>query len=275
MKRLVKVFVEGVELELFNDETIEVTSSVQNISDISKVFTDFSQSFTVPATPYNNQIFEHFYQSDVQSSVDHNVRRDAFIEIDLTSFRRGKIQLEKSNLKNGQVESYTITFYGDILSLKDKFKEDKLFNLDLSSLEFEFNATEVYDRITDLTTDYDVRYPLIANSRLWTYHHGGEDITTTSKSIKYDELFPAVKISKLFEAIETTYGITFQGTFLNEPRFTECFLWGKIQLIIIGLVNQLILILLLKLIQIMLLGIHIIMVFQLLIMLTLPQIQLT
>jgi hypothetical protein len=227
MKRIVGLFVEGVQVELFNDEQISVNSSVQNISDISKVFTDFSQSFTVPASPHNNNIFQYFYESDLEQTIDQNLRRNAYIEIDLTFFRRGKIQLEKSNVKNGQVDSYTVTFYGDVLALKDKFGEDKLNNLDLSSLEFLFNGTEIYDRITDLATDYDVRYPLIASTRQWTYNVGPENICSTSKAIQYDELFPAIKVSKLFEAIENDYGVTFQGTFLSDPRFTQCFLWGK------------------------------------------------
>jgi hypothetical protein len=227
MKRIVGLFVEGVQVELFNDEQISVNSSVQNISDISKVFTDFSQSFTVPASPHNNNIFQYFYESDLEQTIDQNLRRNAFIEIDLTFFRRGKIQLEKSNVKNGQVDSYTVTFYGDVLALKDKFGEDKLNNLDLSSLEFLFNGTEIYDRITDLATDYDVRYPLIASTRQWTYNVGPENICSTSKAIQYDELFPAIKVSKLFEAIENDYGVTFQGTFLSDPRFNQAFLWGK------------------------------------------------
>lgn len=229
MKRLVKIFVEGVELELFNDETIQVTSSVQNISDISKVFTDFSQSFTVPATTHNNQIFQHFYQSDVNSTIDHNIRRDAFIEIDLTTFRRGKIQLEKANLKNGQAESYTITFYGDILSLKDKFGEDKLFDLDYTDLAFEYNPTQVYNRITNLGLDYDVRFPLITSERFWQYHTGAgtEDITMNAHSIKSNELFPAVKIARIFDAIADKYEVRFQGSFLQTQPFTDCFLWFK------------------------------------------------
>jgi len=226
--RSVQVYIEGRRLELFQDEQISVNSSVQNIADISKVFTDFSQSFTVPASPYNNEIFEHFYQSDVDGTIDHNIRRRAKIEIDLTDFRRGKIQLEKANLKDGQVESYTITFYGDIRTLKDAFGEDKLNNLDLTSLEFAYDGTEIYNRITDTATDYDVRYPLIANTRFWTYGDAtAEDITTNGGAIQYDELFPAVKVSKLFEAIENTYGLTFTGTFLTDPRFTKCFLFGK------------------------------------------------
>lgn len=242
MKRRIQVFIEPVidsgdylQLELFNDEQIVVNSSVQNISDISKVFTDFSQSFTVPASAINNAIFKHFYQSDIgdiqapfAGLVDHNLRRKAYIEIDLTPFRRGKISLEKSNIKNGQAESYTITFYGDIRALKDAFGEQKLSDLDLSSLQFEYDGTEILNRITDLATDYDVRYPLISSKRLWTYGDlGTNDITTVLGRLRFDELFPAVKISKIFEAIEAQYGLTFTGTFLDDPKFTNVFLYCK------------------------------------------------
>jgi hypothetical protein len=225
--RQVQVYIEGLKIELFEDEQINVTSSVQNINDISKVFTDFSQSFTVPASTVNNQIFQHFYQTDVDSTIDHNIRRNALIEIDLTTFRRGKIQIEKANVKNGHAENYQLTFYGEIRTLKDLFGEDKLNLLDLSSLEFAYTGTQIYNRIIDLATDYDVRYPLIASNRVWTYHHGSEDITQNAHAIRYDELFPAVKINKIFGEIENKYGVTFTGTFLTDPKFTQCFLYGK------------------------------------------------
>ena len=225
--RQVQVYIEGNRIELFNDEQIQITSSVQNIADISKVFTDFSQSFTVPASTVNNAIFQHFYQSDVDSTIDHNIRRSAIIEIDLTTFRRGKIQIEKANIKDGLPENYQLTFYGEIRTLKDAFGEDKLNQLNLSSLDFAYTGAQIYNRITDLVTDYDVRYPLIASNRLWTYQHAGEDVTNTSHAISFEELFPAVKVSKLFEAIESQYGITFTGTFLTDPRFTNVFLYGK------------------------------------------------
>ena len=47
--RSVQIYIEGEigsgnysEIELFNDEKINISLSVQNIQDISKVFTDFS-----------------------------------------------------------------------------------------------------------------------------------------------------------------------------------------------------------------------------------------
>jgi hypothetical protein len=225
--RQVQVYIEGNKIELFEDEQINVTSSVQNINDISKVFTDFSQSFTVPASTVNNQIFQHFYQTDVDSTIDHNIRRNALLEIDLTTFRRGKIQIEKANVKNGMPENYQLTFYGEIRTLKDLFGEDKLNQLDFNALEFAYTGTQIYNRIIDLATDYDVRYPLIASNRVWTYHHGSEDITQNAHAIQYDELFPAVKINKIFGEIENKYGVTFTGTFLTDPKFTQCFLYGK------------------------------------------------
>ena len=215
-------------LELFNDEKINVTLTTQNIQDISKTFTDFSQSFTVPASVTNNQIFEHFYQNDIDPTIDPNLRRPAYIELDFMPFRKGVISLEKANIKNGKVDNYSISFYGQLVSLKDIFAEDKLNQLDLSSLEFTFNGTNVYNRITDLATDYNVRYPLIASNRLWTYNDSGsQDITQNAHAIAYNELFPAVKVARLMDAIETRYGISITSDFFTDERYTELFLLAK------------------------------------------------
>ncbi len=197
--RKVQVYIENQKLELFNDEQIQITSSVQNVQDIAKVFTDFSQSFTVPASPINNQIFQHFYQTDVDSTLDYQLRRDAKIEIDLVLFRTGKIQLEKANLKKGMAESYTITFYGDVRTLQDYFGDDKLAVLDYTPYTHEYSGAEIQARITD-TTDYDVRYPLITSERVWTYGDAAStDISVTGTRMNYYELFPALKIRRVFD----------------------------------------------------------------------------
>lgn len=225
--RKVQVYIEGQRLELFDDEQIQVTSSVQNVQDIAKVFTDFSQSFTVPGSEHNNRIFEHFYENAIDGSIDHQLRRSASIEIDLTPFRTGKIQLEKANVKNGRIQSYTITFYGDIRTLQDYFGEDKLNTLDMSPYSHEYTGANIQTRITS-SSDYDIRYPLISSSRIWIYGGGGsEDISQNSHHMHYNELFPAIKVSRIFNAIETKYGIDFQGLFLSDKRFTNCFLWLK------------------------------------------------
>jgi hypothetical protein len=228
MNRQVEIYIEGQRLELFNDEKITINSSVQNISDISKTYTDFSQSFTIPASVNNNKIFQHFYANEVDSTLDYNIRRTAYIEIDLVPFRTGKIQLEKAQLKNGQVDNYTITFYGDLVTLKDLFGEDKLNSLDVSAYTHIYTGANVQTRVSSDSLDYDLRYPLISSSRVWQYGgSGSNDISQTSGHIHFDELFPALRISKIFDAIENKYGINFTGNFITNKRFTDVFLYLK------------------------------------------------
>lgn len=244
MKRQVRIFVEGRELDLFNDETIEVNSTIQNIQDISKTYTDFSQSFTIPTSARNNAIWEYFYENAVNSSINYQERLDGYIEIDMTFFRRGKIQMEKSQLKNGQPNSYTITFYGDVTTLKDIIGEDLLSDLDYSTVNHNYTFTEVFNRIRTTTVDYDVSYPLITSNRIWEYlstapvanvpnwlipflGSNSNDIHTNAGAINYRELFPALRVKSIFDIIGLQYGVTFNGAFLTDPKFTQAYIWYK------------------------------------------------
>lgn len=97
-------------IELFEDEKISVTSSIQNVNDISKVFTDYSQSFTIPASDNNNEIFRHWYENSLDDAFDQRRRYSGYIEIDTQTFRSGKWQLESATVKDNRVEDYKITF---------------------------------------------------------------------------------------------------------------------------------------------------------------------
>lgn len=242
MNRSVQLYIEGQRIELFQDEAIQVTSSIQNVQDLSKTYTDFSQGFTVPASSHNNAIFEHWYQSDVNATNDPNIRRDAYIEIDLTTFRKGKIQLEGAVITNGKPSAYNITFFGEGVTLKDLFGEDLLSDLDYTPYTHDYTSDEVQFRIEDATDYYDVKYPLVTSNRIWEYNSipanvplpnwlvstlTANDINTTSGAIDKDELFPALRVTKVLEAIEAKYGITFKGTFLTDERLTKLFLWFK------------------------------------------------
>jgi hypothetical protein len=184
---------------------------------------------------------QHFYQSDVNALFDYNLRLDSFIEIDLTFFRRGKLQVEKANLKNGRPESYTVTFYGDGRTLKDYFGEDLLSDLDYTALSHKYTSDEILNRIDGTTMD-DVKWPLITSNRIWQYQSASvnvptpnwltatltnNDIHTNSGAINKNELFPALRVAKIFDLIEAKYGVTFNGTFLTDKRFTDLFLWYK------------------------------------------------
>lgn len=227
-----QIYIEGQRLELFEDEQIKVQSSIQDVFSIDSTKTDFTQSFTIPASEHNNQIMNHFYNNDVDYfngiQLNYNIRRKASIEIDLVPFKTGKIQLEKATIINGQVQNYQICFYGDLVSLKDILGEVKLSELDYTDYTHVYNQTNVIARTVD-NTAYDVRYPLITSSRVWDYNgpDNTNNIDHNSGAINTTELFPALRISSIFEQIQTYFDITIDSLFAQTKNFYNAYLYLK------------------------------------------------
>ena len=63
--REIQIYIKGQRVDVFGDENVTIKSSIQDAKDISKVFTDYSQPFTLPASDTNNKIFRHFYNTSI------------------------------------------------------------------------------------------------------------------------------------------------------------------------------------------------------------------
>ena len=61
---MIAIYIGDRRLDLFKDENIKLTSALNDIEKLSNVFNDFTQSFTVPATANNNEIFQFYYDMD-------------------------------------------------------------------------------------------------------------------------------------------------------------------------------------------------------------------
>jgi len=205
----VDLYVNGFRLDLFDDEEITINLSVQNVQDISKVFTDFTQGFTIPASPRNNEILQHYYNSNITSSsittetggspvwnsigitwntwttawnagasstsvantFDGRLRQEARIEINSLPFRTGVVEIDNVQLKGTEPYAYSLTFYGDVVGLSDLFGDDYLYDLDFSAYNFDYTDDEVFDRFT--TDDHDpIFMPLMSPVKNWFYDSG-------------------------------------------------------------------------------------------------------
>lgn len=223
-------------IDLFKDEKISLTSSIQNVNDLSKVFTDYTQSFTVPASKTNNKIFNYWNESAVNDGFDQRVRYDALIEINTIPFKKGQIQIEKANEKNNRVESFSITFYGKVKQIKDLFKDDKLNILDYSSLNHSYTFDEIRKRIDGTIVD-NVSYPLVGNKNKYEYLTGGaNDVSvggSLAKSIVYTDLFPAIPVSIIFDYIQDYYSnlyninLIFNSTLFDTSYWKDLYLYCK------------------------------------------------
>lgn len=224
--------------DLFNDETISITQVIQDVQDISKVFTDFSKSFSIPATSENNRLFKHYYNYDIDGGFDARVRIDGYIEIDSNRFNNGKIKLEGVDLKNNQPYAYRITYYGDTIKLNDLIGEDKLNALPLSAYNQIYNADNVLAGFQSDPTSADVLVPFITHTNRY-YFDSSSGHGTDDRNLHYDtggghhhgllwsELKYAIRVHKIIQAIENAYGLTFSTDFFNNSNleYYQLFMW--------------------------------------------------
>ena len=226
MKQEIQLYINGQRADLFNDETIQITSSIQNVKDIAKVFTDYSQTFTLPASQANNKIFQHYYNSDVVGGFDARFKVDAVIEINYQPFRTGKIKLEGVDLKDNAPYAYKVTFFGDIVNLKDLLGEDQLDSLDLSDYDVAYNASTIE---TALSSGIDkngitdaVICPLISAQERWFFNSSfgiaQGNLASSSYGGTWTSLKYAIKLHCLLLAIEEKYGIDFSTDFFSSSN---------------------------------------------------------
>jgi len=239
----VQIYIGNVKLDLFEDENISLTSSIQNSKDIGKIFTDFTQSFSVPASATNNKIFKHYYKPDIASGYDFDarVKADAIMELNHATFRIGKLRLDGVQLKQGQPSSYKVTFFGSTVTLTDLLGEDRLSDIgELDAYDHPYDAEQARLGFTGSLMSGNIVYPLISHTNRLYYDSTGTttedgnlyyDGTKPSRGVQYTDLKPALKVSAIIDAIETKYGITFDSEFFDgtlagyENVFPDLFMW--------------------------------------------------
>jgi hypothetical protein len=230
------LYINGQKADLFDNESIEMNLNAQNIKDISKVFGDFSNSFTIPASAANNAIFKHYYNVDIDGGYISNLRTNAFIEVNNNLFRVGVLELEGVQMKSGEPYAYKISFFSNVTSLKDSFGEDTLNVLDLSAQDHDYNDTNIQAGLDGFVsgTDSSIIYPLISPVANWYYNSASSDHEPNNISyhnghnehgVFYYDLKPAVKLKKIVDAIEVKYGIEFQSDFFATADFGKLFMW--------------------------------------------------
>ena len=231
---MIEVYIGSERLDLFKDEDVNIKLSIQNIKDISKIFVDYTQNFSIPASRNNNRIFKHYYNADISGGFDSALRQSATIILDKEPFREGSIELLSVGMKNGVANSYEIVFFSAGVSLKDLFGEDELTDLDLSAYDHEYTGANVRLGAEVGLSSGNVIYPLISPVEDWFYDsssasHQENDIayhtTNDNHGVHYYSLKPAIRLARLIDAIESKYGITFNSTFFSSDKFTNLYMW--------------------------------------------------
>ena len=236
------------EIELFKDESVTLNQSIQDVKDISKIFTDYTQTFSIPATRINNKIFKHFYNYFIQG-FDAREKKDAKLHLNFEPFKVGKLKLEGATLKDNKPETYKLTFYGSIVNLKDILGDKTLRTLNyFDNASFTYQASTVKTMLSDasnlrlqgiLWTD-SLLFPLITHTDRLYYDSNNETVnadglanifystSNVQQGVLWTQLKPALRVITIFKAIEDQYpSIKFSEDFINQSNteFYDLFVW--------------------------------------------------
>mgnify|MGYP003642518889 CR=1 FL=1 len=245
-----QLYIEGTRVELFKNENVSLTQTIQNVKDVKKIFTEFTQSFSVPASKTNNKLFKHFYNIDIDNGFDARRKKNAAIELNGVSFKVGKIKLNGVNLKNNLAHTYRITFFGNTVDMKDILGDDQLSSL--GPLNY-YSQLYTYDEVLDGLNDYmsgsnnNVLVPLITHtdrmfydsfvdSAQYTNVYYNTDTGYAENGINWNQFKYALRVQTIIEAIQTEYtiakgygaNIQFSDDFFNDTsnnEFNDLFLW--------------------------------------------------
>jgi hypothetical protein len=235
-----QLYVQGERLDLFRDESVSITQSIKNIKELDKIYTDFTQTFSVPASKSNNQIFKHYYNYDIVNGFDARSKVAGSIELNYTPFKNGFIRLDGVDLQRNLPYAYRITFFGATVNLKDLIGEDQLSYLnDLSQYNLDYNYTTIKAKLSDpITSGTQIIAPLISHTSRLFYQsagHSEDDIHNLyyqtgaghNHGVAWSDLKYALRIDAIIRAIEVQYGITFSDDFFDSSNleYYNLFMW--------------------------------------------------
>jgi len=257
----VSLYIDNTKVDLFDEQNISLTQSIQNVRDISSVFANFTQAFTIPASKVNNKIFKHYYNFDINDAYAFDARKkvDAKIELNYLPFQEGKIQLKGVDMRNNAPYAYRIVFFGNIVDLKDILGEDKLgglswlgnfqrtytaatvlVDLQLDGRDLTVGGTTYTDAFcmpllscqTELFYDSTATPPNYFNADGTINPVGANlyDSGTNINGVYYEELKYAIRVWLIVKAIEEQYPeITFSsGSFIkstSNAQFYDLYMW--------------------------------------------------
>ncbi len=214
-------------LDLFKDESVSITDSIKNLKDPSKIFTAFSQQFSVPASKNNSKIFKHYENANVVNSFDARFKADALIKLNGADYKKGKLKLNGVSLKDNSPNTYKLVFFGETVELKDLLNDRELSSLEYpDSLNFDYDYNNLRSKFITEPESLDVCVPLITHSKNMRYSNSGYRDAVTQEYLTPFDLKPAIKVRRIIEAIQNTVPqIQFSNEFLNTTDFNNLWLW--------------------------------------------------
>jgi len=237
--------------DLYKDESIPLSLSVDNFKNAAEKVQSYSKSFNLPATKRNNKIFTHLFEiTTTQDAYSFNpyIKTQAILKEDSYSIFEGYLKLIEIVNKKGEI-SYNVNLYSEQISLKETLESRTFSDLDFTELEHDYHRTNIqgswtnalplanaltdtfggFAGTTGATTTGVLKYPFCD----WTGTLALDNTVTPPRlelSSLEDAFRPFIQLKYLIDRIFFDAGFTYTSNFFNTANFKRLFMdfnWGE------------------------------------------------
>lgn len=220
-----QLYIKGKSVDLFSDESLQLTRQLKDFKDITKLKSDYTQGFKIPASDRNNSILSHWWNIDLVSGFDANKKVNAHIEIDNMVVFTGVIEVVDVLFKNMSPSSYSVTFYGDVKKATTAMGVDTLQDLNTDAFNHTRNVSNITSSWSGSLLSGKILYPVIAWKKpfAYGYDHADNIRIDTGTGVEITDLKPSILLKELLKLCFTHYGYTTQGGFFSNTYFDDLY----------------------------------------------------
>ena len=235
-------------LDLYEDEDIPLTLSVDNFKNVAEKVQSYSKSFNLPATKRNNKIFNQIFEitrSDDGVIFSPYKKSECVLKQDGFVLFKGYLRLLDVTDKEGEI-SYSVNLYSEVIALADFLKDSSFRDLDFTELEHDYNKSEIKRSWNDSGTGIiytnpstsgfrdaysTVKYPFVNWNNNWLIGAtGGTPTAGNPQLVNLEQAFrPFINIKYIIERIFENSPFTFSSDFFDTADFEKLYMdfnWG-------------------------------------------------
>jgi hypothetical protein len=196
-------------VELYEFEPVNLNYSFTDITKVNSPTSNYSQTFRVPLTKTNEDVFGPYDLSQVPS-YDLKAKIPARLMEGGVAIMTGFIQVKGWFVQKGRFVDVELAFFGEQADLAKSIGEDLLSDIDWSALDHDQNYTNVTASWTGSLLSGNIRYGLVDRGKNW-------DATINPGNTKIYPLdfTPFIRVKKVVDEIFSGSGFTYDSTFLT------------------------------------------------------------
>jgi len=234
--------------DLYEDEDIPLTLSVDDFKNVAEQIQSYSKAFNLPATKRNNLIFNQMYEitrSDDGIIFNPYVKTQCVLKQDGFLLFEGYMRMIDVSDKEGEI-SYNVNLYSEVTALADVLKDRTFSDLDFTELTHDYtyaNIRNSWQGILALTNPLQagtfagtvgasttgvLKYPFVDWNHQFPVSSLGNPQLPNLESAFRPWVNMKYLVDMIFDAPDTPF--TYTSSFLDGSEFNDLYMdfnWGS------------------------------------------------